>query len=468
MKVVIVGAGKLGYKLAEAMLNGDIHVTMIDTNPKVLERINEHLDVLTVHANGVQIEILKGLNIHTYDLLIAVTDSDETNMIICSLAKKIGCPQTVARIRNPEYAQQLDFIKAEMGINHVVNPELATANEIIRYLLKSYTFYSGDYAKGKVSMIDFNIANLSDFVGKKIMDLEDMDGLLIVAISRNGEIIIPHGATTLQENDVIYVIGKKNSTNRLAEKYKASMNKKYIKKVMVLGGGKIGYYLTKKLTALGINVKLIERNKERCKYLSEQLDSGLIIHGDGTEINLLEEENLASMDAFIGVTGYDEENLLMTLMAKQAGVKKVIAKVSRPNYVHIIEKLGIDVALNPVNITASDILKFIRGGRVVSVSLLLGGQAEVTEVIASENLSIIGKPIAKLGLPKGIIIGAIVHQGKVIIPTGESVIQPNDRLVIFCLLSEIPALEAFFKPSKGGLFGELWNRHKGTRKSFNA
>ena len=468
MRVIIIGAGKLGYKLAESMLNGNIHVTIVDTNAKVLERINDHLDVLTVRASGVQVDVLKELKVEAYDLLIAVTDSDETNIVICSLAKKLGCPKTVARIRNPEYAEQLDFIKAEMGIDHVVNPELATANEMARYLLKNFAFHSGDFAKGKVCMLDFKISNLPSFVGKTLSELEDMDGLIITAISRAGEVFIPHGGIELHDKDIIYVMGKRDSINRLAEKSQGSQDRRYIKKAMILGGGKIGFYLAQKLISQGINVKIIEQDRERCKYLSEKLMDTLVIYGDGTDINLLEEEDMSSMDAFISVTGYDEENLLMAVTAKQSGVKKVIAKVSRASYVQIIDKLGIDVALNPVNITASDILKFIRGGRVVSVSLLLGNQAEVTEIIATDNKDIVEKPLSKLGLPKGIIIGAIVHQGKVIIPNGDSVIYPNDRLVIFSLLSELATLEAFFKSEKGGLFGELRSSGKGIRKSFNA
>ncbi|SHJ87686.1 trk system potassium uptake protein TrkA [Geosporobacter subterraneus DSM 17957] len=467
MRVIIVGAGKLGYKLAEALLNGDTHVIMMDTDAKVLERINDHLDVLTIKASGLQLEALKELNIHTCDLIIAVTSSDETNMIICSMAKKLGCRRAIARIRNPEYAQQLDFFKNEMKIDHVVNPELAVSNEIIRYLLKRYALYTEEFAKGKVCMFDFSMNNLPDFIGKKLSELKDIQGMLIVAIERDGEIIIPYGATTLEHNDTIYVIGKKDCISQLAKMCKGSIERKFVRRVMVLGGGKIGYYLAEKLMALGVHVKLIEQDKERCKYLSEHLPNTLVIHGDGTDINLLDEEDMASMDAFVGVTGFDEENLLMSLMAKQAGVEKVIAKVSRTNYVHVIEKLGIDVALNPVNITASEILKFIRGGRVVSVSLLLRGQAEVTEVIAKERMQIVGKPICELELPKGIIIGAIVRQGRVLIPDGRSVIQANDRLVIFCLQSEITALEMFLNPHRGGLLGELWNRSKGFGKSFN-
>lgn len=461
MKVMVVGAGKLGYKLAESMLNASVDVTLLDTNARVIERINDHLDVLTVTANGIEVEVLKELNIDRYDLLIACTDSDETNVLICTLAKKLGCGRTIARIRNPEYTMQLSFIKAEMGIDHIVNPDLATANEIFRYLSRSYNLYSEDFAKGRVSMIDFNVSHVEGFVGKQLKDLSGLDNLLIVAVSREGELLIPHGLTELHENDIVHVMGESKRVNQLSEGLGLSNGKRRVKKVMIFGGGKVGLYLAQQLRQANIAVTIVEQDEERCQYLSERLDDVLIIHGDGTDINLLEEEDLQAMDAFIGATGYDEQNLLMCLLAKQSGVGKVIAKISRPSYVQVIDKLGIDVALNPTNITASDILRFIRGGRVVSVSLLLGGEAEVTEIIVGGNLPIVGRPLAELGLPKGIIIGAIVHGGKVTIPNGSSIIHALDRLIIFCLTKDVGALDVFMKPSRrGGLLHELRNRSK--------
>ncbi|MCM1989040.1 Trk system potassium transporter TrkA [Oceanirhabdus seepicola] len=450
MKVMIIGAGKLGTKLATAMLNGEIRVTIMDNNPIILDRLKDHLDVLTINANGARKEVLEELNISSYDLIISVTSSDETNVLISSMAKSLGCTSSIARIRNPEYANQLDFMKNVYNIDHVINPELATSNAILRYLMESYTFSFGDYASGKVSLVNFNIKNLSDFVNKKISELNCIDDLLIVAISRNGDIIIPHGGTILEENDFIYVIGQRDKIKIIAKILKESIDKKTIKKAMILGGGKIGYYLADSLSQKGINVKIVESDINRCKALADKLnDNVLVIHGDGTDINLLEEEDLAEMDAFIGATGYDEENLFMSLRAKQLNVGKVIAKISRQSYVHIIEKLGIDLAINPVNITASEILKYIRGGRVVSVSLLLDGQAEVTEIIASNNLQVLNKPIKNLNLPKGIIIGAIVHNDEVIIPKGNSKIQAGDRIVVFSLLAEVPTLETFFRLKDG-------------------
>jgi len=455
MKAMIVGAGKLGYKLASALSNGDNQIIVIDSDSNVLEKVSEHLDVMVVKASGLQIDMLKELDIKSYDLLIAVTESDETNMVICSLAKKLGCDKTIARVRNPEYSQQKNFIAQAMGIDYIINPEFATANEIMRYLLKSYSFYSGDFADGRIIMIDFIADNISGFVGKKIHELEDINGLLIAAISRNGEMIIPNGSSVIMEKDIVYVIGKRENIDQLAKRSKSTLPTKSIKKAMVLGGGKIGYYLAEKLSAQNIIVKIIEQDRERCEYLSEKLNGVLVICGDGTDPSLLDDEDISSMDAFISVTGYDEENLLMTLIAKQAGVKKVIAKVSKPSYEQIIEKLGVDIAINPIDITASDILRYIRGGRAISVSLLLGGQAEATEIIADESMPVVGKPLAQLGLPKGIIIGAIAHKGKVIIPDGSSIIYPGDRFVVFCLSSEIAALEAILKRRvKGRNFSE--------------
>ncbi|MDN6161873.1 MAG: Trk system potassium transporter TrkA [Atopostipes sp.] len=454
---MIIGGGKLGHRLAELMDKEDINVTLVDLNKEKLERINNHLDVLTFAGNGLKIETLKELEIDTYDLVIATTSSDESNMLICSLAKNLKAKKTIARIRNPEYANQLSFFKEQMGIDHVVNPDLATAIEIERYLLKRYNFHSGDFAKGKVSIFDFNIANREDFVGNRLMDLENFDGFLIAAISRNGHLIIPSGTTRLKEYDMLHIIGKAKNVKKLAKQLDIDTQKRMTSKVMILGGGKIGHYLAKRLESFNVNTVIVEKNYERTEYLAEQLDQALIIHGDGTNIDLLEEENLQAMDAFVGLTDLDEQNLLMALVAKESGINKSIAKISRPNYVQVIDKLDLDVAFNPVDITASDILKFIRGGRVLSVSLLLGGEGEVTEIIAEKDSPLVGKPLHEINLPEGIIIGAVLHNHEVFIPDGDTIIRENDRMVIFTLTSDLATLKELLQPKKGGFFDGIWN-----------
>lgn len=464
MRVILVGAGKLGHKLAETMVSENIDVTVIEKNPDAIDRINEHIDVLTVQANGMDVSILKELGVDKYDLLVACTSTDETNTLICTLAKKLGCNMTIARIRNPEYLEQIEFIKTKLGIDYVINPDLATAESIERYLLKTHSFHSDRFASGKVQMLDFNIETLDEFVGKRLMDLDDFDELLITAISRDGEIIIPDGNTILEEFDLIYVIGQTDKIDELSYKFDTALLDKQVANVMILGGSNIAFYLAEKLIKSNINVTIIEKDLEVCNELSEKLNDVLIIHGDATDILLLEDENLEEMDAVVGTTGFDEANLLMGLMAKQAGVPKVVSKISKENYSKIIDRLDVDAALNPIYITSSNILKIVRGGKIQSVSLLIGGDGEVTEILLSDKLAILGKTLEELDLPKGTIIGAIVRDGHVLIPSGNTVLKANDRIVVFSLKENLKDLKMFFRPEKkGGLLSGLWNSAKNTR-----
>jgi len=465
MQIIIIGAGKLGYKLAESLSHGNNNIVIIDNDEAALQRVNNNLDVLSFKANGVQLSVLEHLNIKNTDLVIAVTESDETNMLICTLAKKMGAKKVIARVRNPEYSTQVDFVREEMKIDYIANPDLETAKEIFKYLLKGQALHMEEFAKGKVSMLDFKVQNYEGLSGKKLREIKLPESTLIAALHRDGEIIIPHGDTEIFEQDIVYIIGKKESINTFIKLIDKPTDNKKAKKVLILGGGKAGFYLAKKLTNQGVSVKIVERDRDRCRYLAEQLKNTLVIHGDGTDTNLLNEENIADMDALVTLTGYDEENLLLALLSKRYGVNKVIAKVSRPNYIPIIEQLGIDVAINPILITASEILRFIQGGRVVSVSLLLCGQAEVLEIIANENSKVVGRTLNEVSLPQGIIIGSVVRKGKVIIPNGSTIISPGDRMIVFCLESEISQIEKYFYKVKGGLFNELWSSYKGTGKS---
>ncbi len=454
MKILIVGAGKLGYKLAEEFSKTKNDITVVDIDTDALERISDHLDAMVVKANGMQVEAMRELNLKSYNMMVVVTGNDETNMIICSICKKLGCSHAIARVRNPEFARQQDFIKSTFGIDYIVNPELATAKQILKHLYSKNSFYYSDFAEGRIIMVDYPVSAIKGFAGKKLSELElgNRYGVLIAAVSRRGEIIIPNGETLLQPDDIIYVIGKRDSINKLAKEYSIIAPPTQIKKAIILGGSIIGFYLAQRLASQGVAVKIIEQDKNRCEYLSEHLENALIIHGDGTDPELLEDEDVVDADAFIGATGYDEENLLMSLMMKQLGVKKVIAKVSRSSYIQIIEKLGVDFALNPLDITASDIIRYIKGSSAVAVSMLLGGRAQITEAIADEKMPIVGKTLAELNLPKGIIIGAIVHNGNIIVPNGSSVIYPGDRFVTMCLSSDLEKHESILWKGKRGIF----------------
>jgi trk system potassium uptake protein TrkA len=306
---------------------------------------------------------------------------------------------------------------------------------------------------------------MPDLIGQRIMDIENFEGLLITAIKREGIILIPDGTTVMKEDDLLYMIGKTNRLNEFVKRFKLCLDVRPVKDIMIFGGGNIAYYLAKHMIDLHTNVVLVEQNRDRCLYLSNKLPEAVVIHGDGTDLQLLEEESLAQMDAFVGATGFDEQNLLMAIMAKQEGVSKTIAKISRASYVNLIDKLNIDYSLNPIDITVSEILKYVRGGLIVSVTMLLERQAEVIEVIVNDHLECVGEKIKDLRLPKGIIIGAILHNQQVIIPGGDTVIQAGDRLVIFCLNSSVEALQQFIRPNDGGLLRELWNRRQSTRKT---
>ena len=449
MKVAIVGAGKLGIKVANALLEGDHEITVIDISETVLSRISQQMDVMTVNASGKNIRSLKQCGIDKFDFLLASTDSDEDNMLIASFAKKLGCSRVIARIRDPENMKQIDFIKENLDIDHVVNPDYSITMEIYKYLVEKYTLTNGIFSSGRVSMVQFGVRKMRKLAGLSMIEVRKIfPNMLIVAISRNGKIIIPHGQTTIEDCDTLYLIGERSEIHNLHKKVYEKGKYTNLQKVMIVGGGKTGFYLADKLSEFGIAVKVIEKDKDRCYYLSTHLDDVMILHGDATDTSLLDEENLDEKDAFVTATGLDEENLL-ALMAKQRGIEDVISKVSRQSYKDLIEKLGIDMALNPLDIVASIILRYIQGSKRIVSSLLIQGQAEITEIIASDTMKFTNVPLNELDLPDGVIIAAIHRGNSIIIPDGTTSILADDKVTIFCLLSDLAELEALFKPKKG-------------------
>lgn len=442
MKILIVGAGKLGMKVANALLGGEHAVTIMDTDESVLQKISSHIDVMTVNANAKEVKSLKKLNIATYDYLIAVTGNDEANIVISSFAKRLGCSKVIARIRDPEHMQQINFIKDAMGIDHIVNPDLGITVEIYKYLAEKYTLSNGIFSTGKISLIEFNVEKYKQLIGLSMTDIPKvLPNMLVVAISRNGKVIIPHGDTTIEDDDFIYVIGEKAPILDLNSKVHEKGKYTDLQKVMIIGGGKTGFYLADMLSEFGAAVKIIEKSKERCHYLSTHLEDVMILHGDATDLSLLEEENLDLMDAVVTATGYDEDNLLLALTAKRHGIEDVIAKVSRASYAEIISSMGIDMALNPLDITTSNILRFVQGSKKILSSQLIQGQAEIMEIIATPHMKILDKPLRELDLPKGIIFAAIHRGTDVIIPNGDTVILEDDKVILLSLLSDISTTE---------------------------
>ena len=464
MDIVIVGMGKLGYKLAETLAGKENNIKVVDINEAALTRVASRLDVLTVKGNGVQLQLLEDLDMKKTDLVVAVTSSDETNVLICMMAKDLGCQRVAARVRNPEYANQIDFFKDHLGLDFITNPEWDTALDVARYILRGYTAHMESFASGRVGLFDVPMQSLPDLVGRRLADIEILEQILVAALYRDGQVIIPSGVTVLEEQDILYLIGRRETLTTFTRELSFLGERRITRKVMILGGGKAGFYLANRLLTQGLIVKIIEQNEERCNYLAGNLKGALVICGDGTDLDLLQDESLGDMDALVSLTGNDEENLMLALLAKQQGVPKVIAKVSRSNFVPIIERLGIDRAVSPVLISAGEIVRFIQGGQIASLSLMFGGQAEVLEILVSEDAPIIGKRLAQAGVPRGVILGAIVRGGQVLIPNGNSVIESHDRVIVFCLHSEIASLNRLFYPKQRGMWHELWSGGKGFRK----
>lgn len=449
MKIAIVGAGKLGLRVSEALLGGDYAITLIDKNENVLQKLAQQLDVMTVTGDAKQISFLKRIGISSFDFLIAATSSDETNIVISSFAKKLGCKKVIARVRDPEHMNQFDFIKDTMGIDHIVNPDLSITIEIYKYLVEKYTLSNGIFTSGKVALIEFPTKKFPKLVGLKMPEIsEHLPNMLVVALSRNGKIIIPHGNSVIEKGDGLYVIGEKEPIIALHQKVHEKGKYTNIQKVMIIGGGKTGYYLAERLSEFGAAVKLVEKSKERCHYLSTHLNNVMILHSDGTDLSLLEEENLSEMDAFVTATGYDEENLLLALTAKQHGIDDVISKVSHESYKDLIKKMGIDMVLNPLDITTSSILRSIQGSKRIISSVLLQGQAEIMEIIADSSMKLYNVALADLDLPEGVLVAAIHRGTQVIIPNGETRIQENDKVILLSLLTELDDLEKLLKSNK--------------------
>ena len=449
MKVAIVGAGKLGVNIAKALLEGDNAVTVIDIDENKLQKISGQMDIMTINVNAKEISALRSMGISSYDFLITTTKNDETNIVIASFAKKLGCEKVIARIRDPEHMQQLEFIKENMDIDYIVNPDLGITVEIYKYLAEKYTLSNGIFSSGKISLLEFHVNKYKDLIGLPIPQFSSvLPNMLVVGISRNGKVIIPHGEDVIKEDDFLYVVGEKEPIQQLNNKVHERGKYTDLQKVMIMGGGKTGFYLAKMLSEFGAAVKVIEQNKERCHYLSTHLDDVMVLRGNAGDMTLLEEENMDSMDAVVTATGFDEDNLLLALTAKQRGIEDVIAKVSRSTYTDIISALGIvgvDMVLNPQDITTSTVVRLVQGKKKILSSQLIQGQAEIMEVIAGSHMDFVGVPLKDLDLPKSIIIAAIHRGSDVIIPTGDTVIEENDRVIMLSLISDISSTEKLLK-----------------------
>ncbi|MBF1190574.1 MAG: Trk system potassium transporter TrkA [[Eubacterium] sulci] len=442
----MIGGGKLGIKVCEALVGGDYSITIVDTNDALLDRLSQQFDVMTVNEDARDINVLKEIGINKFQYVLVATGRDETNLVIGGFAKKLGCHRVIVRVRDPEYMKHFEFIRTSMGIDYIVNPDFAITMEIYKYLSEKYTLNNGVFTSGRIALIEFKAKRKKELIGLKMPEVRRlMPDMLIAAISRNGKVIIPHGNDEIREDDAVYVVGEKTEIMELNKKVHVKGKYTDLQKVMIIGGGKTGYYLAQRLADFGASVKLVEQSKERCQYLSTRIPNVMILHGDGTDMDMLEEENIDEMDAFVTATGYDEQNLLLALTAKQKGIEDVISKISRESYSGLIEEMGVDMVLNPLDITAAYIFSIIQGEKRVISSMLVQGQAEIIEVVATPGMKMVGDTLQNLNLPKGVLIASIYRQGEVIIPDGNARIKDGDRVIMFSLLSDIADLEKLMK-----------------------
>ena len=455
MKIIIIGDGKVGHSLAEHLSRENHDVTIIDKNPEALRKASEALDVMCIKGNGVSTKVMLEAGVKNADLLIAATSSDEMNMVCALTGRKLGASHTVARIRDPEYADELSVLKTELGLDLVINPEQAAAREIARLLRFPSAADVEHFAKGRIEFVEISATQDMPITG---IPLKHMSGkyianILVGVVKRGNEVIIPNGDFKIATDDRLNIIGRPNDVFAFCKQMGKCTQK--IKKVMVVGGGMIAHYLAMNLKLNDIKVKIIEMNRERSIELAEILPDTLVINGDGTDKTLLDSENLSEMDAFIALTGRDEENLISAMMAKQSGVKKVIVKTTRIDNPVLFHDLGVDSVVSPKLITTNYILKYVRGlsnamgNPAETVYKIVDGEAEVLEFVANKTIKFLNTPLKDLKLLKGIIIGAIARKNDIIIPHGDDMIKQGDNVIVISIDKRISDFNEVIAPVGG-------------------
>ena len=436
MQIIIVGCGNVGTTIAQQLSKEGHNITVIDMDGHKVEAVANHYDVMGIVGNGASFSVQNEAGIEKADLMIAVTASDELNMLSCLIAKKAGDCSTIARVRNPLYNKEIAFIKEELGLSMVINPEYAAACEIARLLKFPSAIKVDTFAKGRMELLKCKINEGSILHGRPLTYLSS--GLhcdvLICTVQRGDEVFIPDGNFELREKDVISVVASPKKANEFFRKIGMATNR--IKSCMIIGGGETTYYLAQQLLPMGIEIKIIEQNKERCNELSELLPQALVIHGDGTDRNLLYEEGLPRIHAFVSWTSMDEENIMLSLFAKSVYKAKTITKVHRIDYDEIIENLDLGSVLYPKNITAEYILQYVRarqnsiGSNIETLYQLIEDKVEALEFRVSKQSKLVGVPLKELRLKENLLIAGINRKRMSITPGGQDTIEVGDTVVV--------------------------------------
>lgn len=436
MKIIIAGCGKVGYTLAEQLSAEGHEISVIDKDAHVVEDTSAKLDVMGIVGNCTSYRIQSEAGIGEADLLIAVTDRDEINMLACMIAKKTGDTHTIARVRNPEYYEEISYIRDELGLSMSINPELAAASEIARLIQIPSALEVDTFAKGRVNLIKIQIPEGSVLDRLSVMEMANKvsSNVLICIVERDGEVVIPHGSFVLQAGDYISVTVPIRYVNRFL--IKIGVKAKPIRNVMIGGGGTLSYYLAKQLIAAKVQVKIIEKDYARCSELSDLLPEAMIIHGDVTERDLLMEENISGEDAVAALTDSDEENVLLSLFVNKISKAKRMVKITRASFEEVINEMPVGNIISPKNITAEYILRYVRSrqnsfdSNVETLYRLVDGKAEALEFIVGANARVAGKTLMELDIKKNTLLCSIYRKGKIIKPSGQERIEAGDSVVV--------------------------------------
>lgn len=441
---MIVGAGQVGCFLCEKLSIEGQEVVLIDRDESKLRRIEQELNIMTVHGSGASAKVLEEAGIDKTDLFIAVTDSDEVNLVACIMSKQFEVKTRIARVRNEDfYHQGKALTKKTLGIDLLISPDLAMAEEIFQLSTRSSAFEVAEFADGQVVLAGYVLHEGNKTVGRSLQDMHDFPGVM-VSIVRGDNTIIPRGNDVIQAEDKVYLVARKEDS-RAVESF-LNIASRQVRRVFIIGGGTIGYLVARRMEQNRMGVRVVEKDLERCKFLTQHLENSVVLNCDGLDSHALMDEGIDRADLVVAVTNTDTKNILTSLMAKHYGAKKCITHLKKADFIPMLDELGIDMALSPRLVAANMILQFVRaGGTTVSVATLMGSNAEVVELKVPDKKRFKDVPLKSLHFPKGAIVGAIVREEKVIIPKGDTILKVNDNLVIFFSRDALPAVEEFFE-----------------------
>jgi len=453
MYIIIAGAGVVGFHIASLLAEENHEVVIVEQSEEAIENVRYQLDVMTILGNVATPKVLKEAEAPRADLLIAVTNNDETNMVTCFIAKELGANMTVARVRNPEYSGY--FIGAAkspsaprkvvrpktFGVDLFINPEVEAAEEIISILSSFYPTPMENFANGAIQIREFRVER-GTIVDKPLSDITFPKPCVIAAILRGGGIIMPSADELIKQGDHVYLVASREFMDELGEMF--AQPQRPAKSVVILGGGRVGFLVAEGLQEHGVSVKVIEEKISRCQEIAAKLEQTVVVQGDGTNPDFLIEQGVPLADAFVATSENDELNILSGLLAKHLGVSRNLVLVSKPGCIPLAEAVGVDVAASLPLLAARKIAHFVLHGGAISAALLGGKQIQAIEFVASPTAHIAHRKIVDAGLPKEAIVGAITHNGRVIIPPNDSVVQPGDHVIIISPLSVIPSVEKLF------------------------